>query len=48
VISLDGDRAVFASARGSWNEAAELGKHVAGQLLNDGAGKILDEVRRQM
>jgi hydroxymethylbilane synthase len=47
VISLDGDRMVFASARGSWDEAANLGKHVAGQLLNDGAGKILDEVRRE-
>jgi hydroxymethylbilane synthase len=47
VISLDGDRVVFASARGSWDEAANLGKHVAGQLLNDGAGKILDEVRRE-
>jgi hydroxymethylbilane synthase len=47
VISLDGDRAVFASARGSWDEAADLGKHVAGQLLNDGAAEILEEVRRQ-
>jgi hydroxymethylbilane synthase len=49
VISLDGDRAVFATARGTWDEAATLGKHVAGQLLSDGAGAILDEVRgRQM
>jgi hydroxymethylbilane synthase len=46
VISLDGARAVYASARGSWDEAAVLGKHVAAQLLNDGAGDILDEVRR--
>jgi hydroxymethylbilane synthase len=46
VISLDGDRAVFASARGSWDEAATLGKHVAGQLLADGAGEILDAVRK--
>jgi hydroxymethylbilane synthase len=45
VVSLDGARAVFASARGSWELAADLGKHVARQLLNDGAGKILDEVR---
>jgi hydroxymethylbilane synthase len=47
VISLDGDRAVFASARGSWDQAADLGKHVAGQLLNDGAAEILEDVRRQ-
>jgi hydroxymethylbilane synthase len=47
VISLDGDRAVFASARGSWDEAAELGKHVAAKLLKDGAAEILEEVRRQ-
>jgi hydroxymethylbilane synthase len=46
VVSLDGSRAVFASARGSWGDAAALGGHVAGQLLNDGAGDILDEVRR--
>jgi len=45
VISLDGDRAVFASVRGSWDEATNLGKHVAGQLLADGAGEILDSVR---
>jgi hydroxymethylbilane synthase len=47
VISLDGDRAVFASARGTWDDAATLGKHVAGQLMSDGAGEILEEVRRQ-
>jgi hydroxymethylbilane synthase len=47
VISLDGNRAVFASARGPWDEAADLGKHVAGQLLNEGAAEILEEVRRQ-
>ncbi|HEX7795616.1 MAG TPA: hydroxymethylbilane synthase [Vicinamibacterales bacterium] len=46
VISLDGDRAVFASARGSWDEAADLGKHVAGQLMGQGAGEILESVRR--
>jgi hydroxymethylbilane synthase len=46
VISLDGDRAVFASARGKWDEAAVLGKHVAGQLLGQGAGEILESVRR--
>ena len=45
VISLDGERAVFASARGSWDAAAALGKHVAEQLLADGAGEILDSVR---
>lgn len=46
VISLDGSRAVMASARGTWDEAATLGQHVAGQLLADGAGEILDAVRQ--
>jgi hydroxymethylbilane synthase len=46
VVSLDGSRAVFASARGSWHDAVALGSHVAVQLLNDGAGDILEEVRR--
>ena len=46
VVSLDGQRAVYASARGTWHGAATLGAHVAGQLLNEGAGEILDEVRR--
>ena len=46
VIALDGSRAVYASARGTRDEAAALGKHVAAQLLAEGAGEILDEVRR--
>jgi hydroxymethylbilane synthase len=46
VASLDGSRAVYASARGARSDAAALGAHVAGQLLNDGAGEILEEVRR--
>jgi len=46
VISLDGARAVFASARGSWDEAANLGRRVAGQLMTEGAGEILEAVKR--
>lgn len=46
VVSLDGSRAVYGSARGARSDAAALGAHVAGQLLNDGAGEILAEVRR--
>jgi hydroxymethylbilane synthase len=46
VVSLDGSRVVYGSARGSRSEAAALGAHVAGQLLNDGAGEILEDVRR--
>ena len=46
VVSLDGSRIVYGSARGTRSEAAALGAHVAGQLLNDGAGEILEEVRR--
>jgi hydroxymethylbilane synthase len=47
VISLDGSRAIYASARGPRSDAAALGKQVAGQLLNEGAGEILEEVRRK-
>jgi porphobilinogen deaminase len=46
VVSIDGSRAVYASARGARSDAAALGRHVAGQLLSDGAGEILEEVRR--
>jgi hydroxymethylbilane synthase len=46
VISLDGQQAVYASARGTWRDAAALGRHAAGQLLNQGAGEILDAVRK--
>jgi hydroxymethylbilane synthase len=46
VIALDGSRAVYASARGSHADAEALGKHVAAQLLSDGAGDILAEVRQ--
>jgi hydroxymethylbilane synthase len=46
VVSLDGSRIVYGSARGTRSEAAALGAHVAGHLLNDGAGEILEEVRR--
>jgi len=45
VIALDGSRAVYASARGTRDEAPALGKHVAAQLLAEGAGEILEDVR---
>jgi hydroxymethylbilane synthase len=47
VISLDGGRAVFASARGTRDGASALGAHVAQQLISEGAGEILEAVRRQ-
>jgi hydroxymethylbilane synthase len=47
VISLDGNRAVYGSARGTRDNAAKLGKQVAEQLLSEGAGEILEAVRRQ-
>jgi hydroxymethylbilane synthase len=46
VVSLDGSRVVYGSARGTRSAAAALGANVAGQLMNDGAGEILEEVRR--
>ncbi len=45
VVSLDGSRAVYGSARGSRSEAADIGLRVGAQLLADGAGEILDEAR---
>ncbi len=46
VIALDGSRAVYASARGTRDNGAALGKQVAAQLLEEGAGEILEDVRR--
>ena len=45
VVSLDGQRAVRARARGMAADAAGLGRRVARQLVEEGAGAILDEVR---
>ncbi len=45
VVSLNGQRAVRARDRGPAADAAGLGRRVARQLLEDGAGAILDEVR---
>jgi hydroxymethylbilane synthase len=44
VVALDGSRAVRASARGSFAEAAQVGLQVAAQLRADGADEILAEV----
>jgi hydroxymethylbilane synthase len=46
VISLDGQQAVYASARGTWQDAAALGGHVAQLLLRQGGGEILEAVRK--
>jgi hydroxymethylbilane synthase len=45
VVALDGSEAVRASARGSYAEAARVGAKVAEQLLAEGAGEILTDVR---
>jgi hydroxymethylbilane synthase len=46
VVALDGSRIFYGSARGAWHDAAALGAHVASRLMAEGAGEILDEVRR--
>jgi hydroxymethylbilane synthase len=46
VIALDGSRAVRATARGDRANAASLGQRVAEQLIEQGAGEILEETRR--
>jgi hydroxymethylbilane synthase len=47
VISLDGRRALRAQARGSRETPEALGRRVAEELLQQGAGEILDEARKQ-
>jgi hydroxymethylbilane synthase len=46
VISLDGERMLLASGYGLTSDASALGVRVANQLLDAGAGEILDEARR--
>jgi hydroxymethylbilane synthase len=46
VCSTDGARLVRAHASGRRDEAADIGRRVADRLIADGAGEILDEVRR--
>lgn len=43
VVAPDGSRAVRAADRGPSDNAGELGRRVAGQLLASGAGEILSE-----
>src|SRR5207253_2116813 len=38
VLSLDGSRAVYGTAKGALSDAAAIGARVARQLLTDGAG----------
>ena len=45
VVSLDGSRAVRAKTHGHRGEAAAIGRRAAAQLLADGAGDILAEIR---
>ena len=47
VISLDGTRTVRAHGSGPVGEPEALGRAVAAKLAAEGAGAILDEVRRQ-
>jgi len=46
VIALDGSRAVRASARGPWRDAASIGARVGAQLIAEGAADILADARR--
>jgi len=46
VVALDGSRAVRASDTGDIREAAALGARVARQLLDEGAGQILEDAKR--
>jgi hydroxymethylbilane synthase len=45
VVSIDGTRAVRASARGPRTEAAALGRQVADALVSKGAAEILSDAR---
>jgi len=46
VVAPDGSRALRAQARGAQREAAALGRSIAAQLLEQGAGEILAEAGR--
>jgi hydroxymethylbilane synthase len=46
VVSLDGSRAVRARRRAPQQDAGALGEHVANELLEQGAGEILEDVQR--
>jgi hydroxymethylbilane synthase len=47
VIAIDGSRAVRSHARAPIGDARGLGQRVGARLLEEGAGAILDDVRRQ-
>jgi hydroxymethylbilane synthase len=44
VASLDGSKVFKSRIEGSAEEAADLGRELAGQLLADGADKILESI----
>ena len=46
VVSLDGSRAIYGTARGRADQAAAIGARVGAQLLADGAGEILADAHR--
>lgn len=46
VVAIDGSRALRASARGRWTDAAAIGAQVAAQLIAAGAAEILAGARR--
>lgn len=45
--SLDGDRVLRGCAQGSREQAVQIGRDLARQLLSEGAGAILEEIRRE-
>jgi hydroxymethylbilane synthase len=46
VIALDGSRIIRGSGAGLWRDAERVGRELAGRLLDEGAGDILEEARR--
>jgi len=46
VVSLDGSRAIYGTARGTYHEAEAIGGKVGAQLIADGAEPILAAARR--
>ena len=46
VVSLDGSRAIYGTARGKADQAVAIGARVGAQLLADGAGGILADAHR--
>jgi len=45
--SLGGDRVYRGCKEGNWDQAINIGRDLARQLLNEGAGSVLEEIRRE-